>query len=76
MCSLQQMDDQVEMAKMITALTTVLIQHPETGGPEPGPGSEPGPGPEPGPGSEPVELSKVKEEDRRVEEVVECSVRL
>lgn len=64
MCSLQQMDDQVEMAKMITALTTVLIQPPETGGPEPGPGSEP------------VELSKVKEEDRRVEEVVECSVRL
>lgn len=54
------MDDQVEMAKMITALTTVLIQPPETGGPEPGPGSEP------------VELSKVKEEDRRVE----CSVRL
>lgn len=62
------MDDQVEMAKMITALTTVLIQPPETGGPEPGPG--------PGPGPEPVELSKVKEEDRRVEEVVECSVRL
>lgn len=58
MCSLQQMDDQVEMAKMITALTTVLIQPPETGGPEP------------------VELSKVKEEDRRVEEEVECSVRL
>lgn len=60
------MDDQVEMAKTITALTTVLIQPPETGGPEPGPG----------PGPEPVELSKVKEEDRRVEEEVECSVRL
>lgn len=72
MCSLQQMDDQVEMAKMITALTTVLIQPLETGGSLPGPG----PGAEPGPGPELVELSKVKEEDRRVEEEVECSVRL
>lgn len=75
------MDDQVEM---ITALTTVLIQPLETGGqgqgpgPEPGqgPGPEPGPGPGPEPGPEPVEVPKVKEEDRRVEEEVECSVRL
>lgn len=73
MCSLQQMDDQVEM---ITALTTVLIQPLETGGQGQGPGPEPGPGPGLEPGPEPVEVPKVKEEDRRVEEEVECSVRL